>query len=85
MKIFSLICLLCTVLITDAAARQTATPGLFQSRTPLAQLTTIASKCDISACQQNCYVSRTRCKIKDNGGCSTQAQMCVQACTSQCQ
>jgi hypothetical protein len=46
--------------------------------------TPIASKCDLSACQQNCYVQQSQCKNDSGGGCGSLAQICVQNCTSQC-
>lgn len=46
--------------------------------------TPVAAKCDVSICQQNCYVQNSQCDRNDNSGCGAKMQACVQACTSQC-
>lgn len=56
----------------------------FPARAPLPQLTPAAARCDVSACQTNCYVERSHCNTRDTGACSSQAQICVQACADQC-
>ncbi|QDY41944.1 hypothetical protein [Candidatus Pantoea soli] len=53
-------------------------------RTQLPQFTPAASKCDLSACQQNCYVQQSQCKNNGDAGCGSLGQMCVQNCSSQC-
>ncbi|MDY0926840.1 hypothetical protein [Pantoea trifolii] len=55
-----------------------------ERKAPVVQLTQIAAKCDVSACQQNCYVQQSQCKNDNNGGCGSLAQICVQNCASQC-
>lgn len=55
-----------------------------QSKMPVAQLTPVAAKCDLAACQQNCYVQQSQCKNDEGGGCGSLAQICVQNCSSQC-
>ncbi|AMG58664.1 hypothetical protein [Pantoea vagans] len=54
---------------------------LFPARAPLAP---VADRCDLSTCQTNCYVEQSHCNTRDSGACSSKAQMCVQACSSQC-
>ena len=55
-----------------------------ERKAPVVQLTPIAAKCDVSPCQQNCYVQQSQCKNDNNGGCGSLAQICVQNCASQC-
>ncbi|WHQ73812.1 hypothetical protein [Pantoea sp. Lij88] len=74
--------LLLSGLLGSSAFAQPA--PLFPARVPLVQLTPVADRCDLSACQTNCYTEQSHCNTRDNGSCSTQAQMCVQACASQC-
>lgn len=74
--------LLLSGLLGSSAFAQPA--PLFPSRAPLVQLTPVAARCDLSACQTNCYTEQSHCNTRDNGSCSSQAQMCVQACSSQC-
>jgi hypothetical protein len=84
MKRSLLLCLIGACLSVSVVAQPTTTPWQPQSSPTMVQLTPAAAKCDLSRCQQDCYVSRTHCKNKEGGGCSTEAQMCVQACTNQC-
>ncbi|MBE5251613.1 hypothetical protein [Mixta mediterraneensis] len=79
--ILSLSVLLSSLLVGSTFAQTTR---YLPSRAPIAQLTPIAAKCDVSACQTNCYVERSQCKNRDNGSCSSQAQICVQSYASQC-
>lgn len=44
----------------------------------------VAAKCDLSVCQQNCYVQQSQCKNSGEGACGSLAQICVQNCSSQC-
>ncbi len=53
-------------------------------RATMPSFTPVAAKCDVSACQQNCYVQQSQCKNDSGGGCGSLAQICVQNCTSQC-
>jgi hypothetical protein len=55
-----------------------------QPKSPSVVFTPVASKCDVSACQQNCYVQQSQCKNDSGGGCGSLAQICVQNCASQC-
>ncbi|WP_240484891.1 MULTISPECIES: hypothetical protein [Pantoea] len=55
-----------------------------QPKSPSVMFTPVASKCDVSACQQNCYVQQSQCKNDSGGGCGSLAQICVQNCASQC-
>lgn len=80
-SILSLSLLLSAFLFSSAFAQ---TAAVFPSRAPLTQLTPIAAKCDVSACQTNCYVERSQCNTRNNSSCSSQAQICVQSCASQC-
>ncbi len=73
--------LLSTVLASSAFAQ---TRVYFPPRTPVVQLTPVAAKCDLASCQANCYVERSHCNTRDTGACSSQAQICVQSCASQC-
>lgn len=77
-----IISLLLSGLLGSSAFAQPA--PLFPARAPPAQLTPVAARCDVSACQTNCYTEQSHCNTRDNGGCSSQAQMCVQACADQC-
>ncbi|WP_237680802.1 hypothetical protein [[Erwinia] mediterraneensis] len=63
---------------------QQAQPALFQPKAAVPFFTPAAAKCDVSTCQANCYVARSHCNNKEGGGCSSEAQMCVQACADQC-
>lgn len=74
--------LLLSGLLGSSAFAQTA--PVFPARAPLMQLTPVAARCDVSACQTNCYVEQSHCNTRENGACSSEAQMCVQACASQC-
>ncbi|MEZ3500352.1 hypothetical protein [Pantoea sp. KPR_PJ] len=85
MKLPYAILLLSTMLLGHSAiAQPTASQTIFAQRTPVAQLTPIAAKCDLASCQQNCYVERSHCNTRGNGSCSSQTQICVQNCASQC-
>lgn len=77
-----IITLLLSGLLGSSAFAQPASP--FPARAPLIQLTPAAARCDLAACQSNCYVERSHCNTRDRGACSTQAQICVQACADQC-
>jgi len=77
-----IITLLLSGLLGSSAFAQPAAP--FPARAPLVQLTPAAARCDLAACQSNCYVERSHCNTRDSGACSTQAQICVQACADQC-
>ncbi|KKB05194.1 hypothetical protein [Pantoea anthophila] len=77
-----IITLLLSGLLGSSAFAQPASP--FPARAPLIQLTPAAARCDLAACQSNCYVERSHCNTRDSGACSTQAQICVQACADQC-
>lgn len=77
-----IITLLLSGLLGSSAFAQPASP--FPARAPLVQLTPAAARCDLAACQSNCYVERSHCNTRDSGACSTQAQICVQACAEQC-
>lgn len=77
-----IITLLLSGLLGSSAFAQLASP--FPARAPLVQLTPAAARCDLAACQSNCYVERSHCNTRDSGACSTQAQICVQACADQC-
>nr|WP_310617051.1 hypothetical protein [Pantoea cypripedii] len=55
-----------------------------QQKTPLPQLTPAAAKCDVSACQQNCYIQQSQCNNNKDSACGSLAQICVQNCSSQC-
>ncbi|CAX61896.1 hypothetical protein ABEI22_19925 [Erwinia billingiae] len=46
--------------------------------------TPVAAKCDVSLCQQNCYVQNSQCQRNNDSGCGAKMQSCLQACTSQC-
>jgi len=74
--------LLLSGLLGSSAFAQPA--PVFPARAPLVQLTPAAARCDVSACQTNCYVEQSQCNTRENGACSSEAQMCVQACASQC-
>ncbi|WP_428846709.1 hypothetical protein [Pantoea dispersa] len=65
-----------------SAAAQT--PWQPERKGGLPQLTPVAAKCDVSSCQQNCYVQQSQCKNDNGGGCGSLAQICVQNCASQC-
>ncbi|MDT0175061.1 hypothetical protein ACR6A7_11365 [Pantoea sp. RRHST58] len=86
MKSRYIILLLTALLLGQSATAQpTASSALlFSGRAPIAQLTPIAAKCDLASCQQNCYVERSHCNTRGNGSCSSQTQICVQNCASQC-
>lgn len=71
-------------LLSGGVLAQQAQPTLFTPKAPAVIFTPAAAKCDLSACQANCYVDRSHCNNKDGGACSSQAQMCVQACADQC-
>ena len=77
-----IITLLLSGLLGSSAFAQPASP--FPARAPLVQLTPAAARCDLAACQSNFYVERSHCNTRDSGACSTQAQICVQACADQC-
>jgi hypothetical protein len=55
-----------------------------ERKAPVAQLTPVAAKCDLSSCQQNCYVQQSQCKNDNGGGCGSLAQICVQNCSNEC-
>jgi len=85
MKSRYIILMLTALLLGQSAlAQPTASSALFSARTPVAQLTPAAAKCDLASCQQNCYVERSHCNTRGNGSCSSQTQICVQNCASQC-
>lgn len=71
-------------LMSGGLFAQQAQPTLFIPKAPAVIFTPAAAKCDLAACQSNCYVARSQCNNKDGGACSSQAQMCVQACADQC-
>ncbi|WP_313651633.1 hypothetical protein [Pantoea sp.] len=77
-----IVTLLLSGLLGSSAFAQPA--PLFPARASVPQLTPAAARCDLSACQSNCYVEQSHCNTRDNGSCSSEAQMCVQACASQC-
>lgn len=81
---FALLLLSAVLWGQSASAQPTATQLLFSGRAPLVQLTPVAAKCDLASCQQNCYVERSHCNTRGNGSCSSQTQICVQNCASQC-
>ena len=85
MKSRYIILLLTTLLLGQSAIGQpTASSALFSGKAPIAQLTPVAAKCDLASCQQNCYVERSHCNTRGNGSCSSETQICVQNCASQC-
>lgn len=85
MKIRYTLLMLCGLLLGQSAiAQPTASQTLFTGRAPIVQLTPVASKCDLASCQQNCYVERSHCNTRGHSACSTEAQICVQNCASQC-
>ncbi|ORM57776.1 hypothetical protein PRCB_04375 [Pantoea rodasii] len=55
-----------------------------ERKAPVVQLTPVAAKCDLSSCQQNCYVQQSQCKNDSGSACGSLAQICVQNCSSQC-
>ena len=55
------------------------------SKPTLSLITPVAAQCNISQCQQNCYLLKSQCDRNDNSGCSAKTQACFQACTAQCQ
>lgn len=55
-----------------------------EGKSPIPQLTPAAAKCDVSTCQQNCYIQQSQCNNDKNGACGSLAQICVQNCASQC-
>ncbi|MCP1208031.1 hypothetical protein NIM72_21260 [Pantoea sp. B550] len=77
-----ILALLLSGLLGSSAFAQPA--PIFPARAPLVQLTPVADRCDLSTCQTNCYVEQSHCNTRDSGACSSKAQMCVQACSSQC-
>ncbi|MGK3141343.1 hypothetical protein [Pantoea sp. C2G6] len=77
-----IITLLLSGLLGSSAFAQPA--PLFPARAPLAKFTPVADRCDLATCQTNCYVERSRCNSQNGGACSSEAQICVQACASQC-
>ncbi|MCG7387060.1 MULTISPECIES: hypothetical protein [Pantoea] len=85
MKTRYIILMLSALLLGQSAVAQpTASQALFTPRAPVVQLTPVAAKCDLASCQQNCYVERSHCNTRGNGSCSSEAQICVQNCASQC-
>ncbi|CAK6493056.1 hypothetical protein PANNVG_01795 [Pantoea sp. Nvir] len=85
MKSRYIILLLTALLLGQSAiAQPTASSTLFSGRAPVPQLTPVEAKCDLASCQQNCYVERSHCNTRGNGSCSSQTQICVQNCASQC-
>lgn len=83
-KLHSMLIAICCVIMSSSLWAGQAEPALFQPKAPAHFLTPAAAKCDVSACQANCYVSRSHCNNREGGGCSTEAQMCVQACADHC-
>lgn len=63
---------------------QAQVPWRPADKPPVAQLTPIAARCDVSACQQNCYIEQSQCQNRQGAGCGGLAQICVQNCTSLC-
>lgn len=85
MKTRYIIAMLTALLLGQSAlAQPVASQALFSGRAPIAQLTPVAAKCDLASCQQKCYVERSHCNTRGNGSCSSQTQICVQNCASQC-
>lgn len=84
MKSIGKLMLVMGCLVSGGLFAQQAQPTLFTPKSSTAIFTPAAAKCDLAACQANCYVNRTSCNNKDGGACSSQAQMCVQACAEQC-
>lgn len=81
---YAMLMLSAMLLGQNALAQSAASQTIFTGRAPVAQLTPVAAKCDVASCQQNCYVERSHCNTRGNGSCSSQAQICVQNCASQC-
>ncbi|ERK17567.1 hypothetical protein L579_3447 [Pantoea sp. AS-PWVM4] len=74
--------ILLLLLVSIGAAAQTRWQP--EGKSPIPQLTPAAAKCDVSACQQNCYIQQSQCNNDKNGACGSLAQICVQNCASQC-
>ncbi|RPD97896.1 hypothetical protein BBB56_17020 [Candidatus Pantoea deserta] len=81
---YAMLMLSALLLGQSAQAQPTVSQTLFAGRAPIAQFTPVAAKCDVASCQQNCYVERSHCNTRGNGSCSSEAQICVQNCASQC-
>ncbi|WP_034945149.1 hypothetical protein [Erwinia oleae] len=77
MKRYSLFTVICLALSGQACAQLPPKPAS-------AMFTPVASQCNLTQCQQNCYLQKSQCDRNDDSGCSTQMQSCTQACTAQC-
>ncbi|WP_394520806.1 hypothetical protein [Pantoea sp. SGAir0184] len=72
------------LLLLGSLSAAAQTPWQPERKGDVPQLTPVAAKCDVSSCQQNCYVQQSQCKNDNGGGCGSLAQICVQNCASQC-
>ncbi|MGB9095079.1 hypothetical protein [Erwinia sp.] len=82
MKMTGLIALLALTFSGTACSQLSQLPLVPPKQDMIA--TPVAARCDVSLCQQKCYVQDSQCQRNDDSGCSSQMQACLQACTSQC-
>ncbi|MFU9137595.1 hypothetical protein [Erwinia tasmaniensis] len=83
MKLSGILAILCLVL-PGVGCSQLPPASVFQPKPASTLFTPAAAKCDVSLCQQNCYVQNSQCDRNDSSGCGAKMQACIQSCTSQC-
>lgn len=82
MKMSARLALLALVFSSAACSQLSQLPLVPPKEDILA--TPAAAKCDVSLCQQQCYVQYSQCDRNDDSGCGAKMQTCLQACASQC-